>query len=723
MKKNYVSASREYTTLQKAVPSPYMRRSFTLKERAVSAELSVSGLGYYRLYLNGKDITKGHLAPYTSNPDHVCYYDVYDVAEHLVPGENVIGFRLGNGLINGFGSGVWQFDTFEGRGAPRVAFELSVTTQTEEIFLDATEGVVTHPSGLLRDELRLGEWFDASREIEGWACPGFDDSGWEAAVAAEKPRGVLKKCECEPIRVIRELAPVSITPEDDGYLYDFGTNSAGVCRIRIKGERGQTVTLRHGEVLLGGRFFNGNIIYTSPGREYYADNQTVVFTCSGGEDDYTPMFCYAGFRYVLVKGITEAQATKDLLTYLVMSSDLDSIGSFECSDERINTLWRMVDNANRSNLYYFPTDCPHREKNGWTGDASLSADQMILQYDLSRSWREWLVNIRASQNARGELPGIVPTSGWGFAWGNGPTWDSVLFNLPYMLYKYRGELDAARECAHSMVRYLEYIMSRRSADGTVAVGLGDWVPVGKDAQDYDAPLALTDSVMVMDMARKAADMLGAIGNTHGAAYARGIYEDMRETVRRVLVDTENMLVAGDCQSSQSIALYYGVFDEGERERAFEHLKRQIHDKGDTFDCGFIGMHCIFHVLSEHGEDGLAFRMITHDGFPSYTDLIKQGQTAIWEHFIDRAEFPNEKSYNHHFLGDISRWFMTRLAGLNVVDSTTVRLTPSTADGALTHARAHYDLPLGRVEVEWHLDPDGDMVLSYTAPDGVTVTRG
>ena len=722
MKKKFISATEAYSTLEKAVASPYLRRSFILNSELKKSEIRVCGLGFYRLFVNGKDITKGHLAPYISNPEHYCYYDTYDISAWLHTGENVIGFRLGNGFMNSFGGGVWDFDKAVWRGAPRLAFELDIQTESESISICADECVLTHPSGILRDELRLGEIYDATEELTGWAEPGFDVSDWTPAIRVESPSGELIASDVEPITIIREICPVSITEEDDGFLYDFGINSAGVWKLKVKGERGQQIVFRHAEFLDNGRFYNENLGFNSQGYEFYNDNQTVKFICSGQMDEYVPNFCYFGFRYVLVKGITKEQATKDLLTYLVMSSDIATIGGFSCSDERINTLWQMVDNANRSNFYYFPTDCPHREKNGWTGDASLSADQMVLQYDVSRSWRQWLDNICAAQDERGTIPGIVPTAGWGFAWGNGPAWDSVLFNLPYTLYKYRGELDAIRRSKESMLKYLRYIMTRRSENGVIAIGLGDWVPVGKDSHHYDAPLALTDSVMVMDMARKAVEMLHAIGDNVAASYAESIYTEMRGVIRRELIDEETMLVLGDCQSSQAIAIYYGVFDECEKERAFSHLLRQIHAKDDTFDCGFIGMHCIFHVLSDMGESGLAFRMITHDGFPSYTDLIKQGQTAMWEHFIEYDDRPYDKSMNHHFLGDISRWFMTRLAGLNVVDSETVRLTPSTADGAITSASAYYDLPKGRVEVSWKLDSNGKISLTYTAPEGVKVIQ-
>jgi len=720
MKKKFIKATKEYTTLECGVPVPLMRRSFTLHGEIKSAEIFIAGLGLYKLFVNGVEITKGYLAPYISNPDDIIYYDSYSCADCLREGENVIGVMLGNGFLNCPGGKVWNFDKVDYRDAPKLAIEVKIEAGDEIISFDADEAFLTHPSALLLDDLRLGETYDASLEIDGWAEPGLDTAGWTPAIYAEPPRGEMRLCEAEPIVARDEIKAVKIFPEDGAFIYDFGVNTAGVWRLKIKGDKGQKIVLWHGEQLTkDGKFENRNIRFYGEGREFYSEyNQTYRITCSGGEDVYVPHFSYIGYRYVKVEGLKPEQATEELLTYIPLQGDFATIGGFSCSDERLNKLFGMVDIANRSNLLYFPTDCPHREKNGWTGDASMSADQMILQYDLEPMWLEWLRNIRKAQNDRGELPGIVPTGGWGFAWGNGPTWDSVLFNLPYMLYKYRGSTTAARECAHAMVRYLEYAMTRRSEDGTIAIGLGDWVPVNKSADAYDAPLALTDSVMVMDMARKACEMLSAIGYTHQAAFADGIYRDMRETVRRELVDLDTMLVKGDCQSSQAIALYYGVFEPCESRRAFSHLKRQIEQKRGAFDCGFIGMHCIFHVLSIFDESELAMSMITRPEFPSYTRLIDEGVTALPEQFLIYDEYyPN--SLNHHFLGDVSRWLMTRLAGLKVIDHKTVEIDPQTVAG-IDYAEAYYMLPAGEVRVRWERLDNGEINVEYTAPEGVTV---
>jgi len=719
MKKNFIKATENYCDLDTHVAAPLLRRSFVLPAAVTEATVSICGLGFYRLFINGREITKGHIAPYVSNPDHICYYDTYNVTKELTVGENVIGVILGNGFQNCFGGIVWDFDKADFRGAPRLALEFHATdVNGEEIFFEADKQFKTAPSPILFDDIRLGEIYDAREEQADWCCVGFDDRAWKNALAAETPRGELRLCEAEPIAVLREISPVCVTKHGEAYLYDFGVNTAGICRLNVEAERGQTITLWHGEILKDGEFYNNTTCFNPKKFPFYEKyNQTVRYIASGkGRETYTPSFSYQGFRYVLVEGITEEQATTDLLTYLVMSSDIKTIGGFTCSDERVNTLCDMVINADRSNIFYFPTDCPHREKNGWTGDASLSADHMVLLYDLERSWRVWLDNIRKTQDEAGAIAEIVPTAGWGMG-KNGPAWHSVLFNLPYMLYKFRDNTEVIRENAHAMLGYLSYVFSQRATDGTVAIGLGDWCPVGKSRPD--APRVLTDSVMVMDIAQKAAEMFHAIGYTHEAAYAEGIYREMRETVRRELIDFETMTVKGNCQTSQCFPLYYGVFEADEEQKAFDRLIELIEEKNNTFDCGFLGLHVLFHVLSRFGRADLAYKLIMNRDFPGYGYLIEVGETALIEHFMPD---PSEcGSHNHHFLGDIIRWFTFNIAGMEILDSKTVRVAPADIEG-IDWAEAWYELPSGRVTVCWTKDEKGAKKIEVTAPEGVTVIK-
>ena len=718
MNKHYIKATDDFSGAYHAVPAPLLRRSFNLSACPDRATLEISGLGFYFLTVNGTDITKGHLAPYISSPDDYCYYDVYDVAPYLHEGENVIGIWLGNGFMNPFGGEVWDFQLAEFRGAPRVAIDFTAVIGEEEVSFIADDRFRTHPSPVVFDDMRIGETYDARLEIDGWDLPGFDDSDWTPALPAETPRGELRLATAEPIRVMREIKPVSITKQGDAYLYDFGVNTAGLCRLKIRGEQGQALTMWHGEELVDGLFNNDRIRFSTNKYPFYKEyNQTERYTLRGDKEEiFTPKFIYYGFRYVLVEGLTEEQATEDLLTYLVMSSDIKTVGGFSCSDERVNTLYNMAVNSDRSNFFYFPTDCPHREKNGWTGDASMSSDHMTLMYDVETSYREWLANIRKSQRDDGALPGIIPTGGWGFDWGNGPVFDSVIVNLPYMLWKYRGCTEVVEENAHAIMRYLEYAVRQCKADGTVEYGLGDWCPVGRACDDYNTSPCLVVSIMIMDIAKKAAEMFASVGYAHQCAFAQGIYEDMRRSIRKVFIDQTTM-TAGDSQSAQGMCLYYGVFDESEREEANRRLIEIVHRDGDRFTSGFVGMHSIFHAIADAGESKLAYYMITRDGYPSYAHLIDKGETSLVERFMPDGR--SCSSHNHHFMGDIARWFTVYLAGLHVIDHETVEICPHIMDG-MDYAEAYYDLPKGRVSVKWHRE-NGEIKVCHEAPEGVKVT--
>ena len=698
MNKQFIKATEKACSFDEYIASPYLRKSFELDFVPEKAELSICGLGFYVLCINGKEITKGALAPYISNPDDYCYYDTYDVKSMLVEGENVIGIMLGNGMFNAFSGVVWDFQKAEWLGAPRMSLEFIAEGDNKKLEFIADESFKVHPSPVIFDDLRMGEYYDANLEIEGWNKAGFDDSAWDNAMKAETPRGELKLCTAEPIKVMYEIKPVSVKKQTGGYLYDFGINTAGVCRLKINAKKGQKITFWHAELLKDGELDFSSTIFDGPDVQFYKEySQKDIYIAKGeGEEIYIPKFTYHGFRYVFVEGIEEEQATDDLLTYLVMNSDLKRIGGFECSDEVSNTLFEMVKRSDLANFYYFPTDCPHREKNGWTGDAAVSAERMVLLYDVEKSWREWLGNIRKAQNDRGELPGIVPTTGWGYNAWNGPSWDTVIFNLPYELYKKRGNVEAIKENAHAMVRYLEYILTRRSENGTIAVGLGDWVPVGRHPSDYVSPLALTDSIMVMEMARKASEMFDAVGYKHSKAFADSIYADMYETIRRELVDFSTMTAAGECQTSQAMALYYGLFKENEEQKAFEKLLNLVHRNDDKFDCGFLGMRVIFHVLAEFGEAELAYDMITRKEYPSYGYWIETGETTLCEAFQPTVKCG---SHNHHFLGDIGNWYISAVAGLRIVNSEKVLISPNFIN-QLDYASAYHDLPKGRVSVSW-----------------------
>ena len=713
----FISATRDYADFDYPVPAPYLRRSFQLSDTPLSAELLITGLGFYRLFINGHEITKCILAPYISNPDDIVYYDLYSVAEYLQPGENVIGVQLGNGMQNCFGGYVWDFEQAKWRGAPKMAMRLDLTTASgETMTLESDESFKTHASPLIFDDLRCGEYYDARLELDGWCSPGFDDRSWSAALPAEQPRGEKRLCTASPIVTSQELAPVSITPYAEGYLYDFGVNTAGVCRLRIvDAAPGQEIYTSHCEWFHDGILDQNNINFGDRGDPRAVHVQCNRYICRGlSVEEYTPAFAFYGFQYVYVKGITAQQAVPELLTYQVMHGDFKEIGTFNCSDEIANQLQLMTRCSDLANFFWFPTDCPHREKNGWTGDAALSAEHFLLNLTVEDSLREWMRNLAAAQAPNGSLPGIVPTGGWGFAWGNGPAWDQVLIEIPYLLYRLRGDLDCAREHGVAIFRYLQYIAHRRDKRGLVAIGLGDWCPPGRGSSDYKSPLAVTDTAICMDILRKSAILFKQLGWHLEEQFALDLYWELRAAFRKYLIDFATMTVAGDCQTSQAVGLYYDIFEPGEKPAAFARLREQIARCDDHLDCGIVGLRVIFHVLADFGEADLAYKMITRSDYPSYGNWIARGATSMWEFFQPEGGVVN--SLNHHFFGDISSWFIQKVAGIRpnpYCEDVAETLIAPCFVGQLSFVEASYVAPDGSVQVRWERSEDG-VILKVSA---------
>lgn len=710
---SFIRAGAEFCTRERHVPAPYFRRCFEIGASVRSAKLLICGLGYYELYLNGTNITKGHLAPYRSNPDDILYYDAYELAPILAPGKNALGILLGNGIQNDFGSYVWDFDKARFRGAPQTAFSLEIeyeNGQTQSVSSD--EQTLTAPSPILFNDLHYGEYYDARLEIPGWALPDFDDRAWKPAQPAPIPRGETRLCEAEPITVREELAPVSVTERSGVYIYDFGVNTAGLCRLSVKGQAGQKLLLRYFETLVDGEPFVENIRYYTTDRI-----QEDEYTCRGGETEiYVPHFTYHGFRYVAVSGITPQQAAPSLLTLLVMSSNLRTRGSFSCDYETVNRIQEATVRSDIANFFYFPTDCPQREKNGWTADAALSAEQTLLNLSVENSYREWMRSIYKAMGDQGQLPGIVPTTGWGFNWGNGPAWDSVVAYLPYYTYRMRGDRRIIEEAVIPLMRYLNYLDSCRNENGLIAVGLGDWCQPARDAAAYVAPLAVTDSILSADIAQKCAFIFDVLGKSLQRDFALALAKELRKAVRTHLIDSETLIVSGNCQTSQAMALYYGCFEPEEEEQAFAHLLRLIQEKNGHMDTGVLGGRVLFRLLADCGEAELAFNMIVRPDFPSYGNWIARGATSLWEEF--HPEGGRIASLNHHFWGDVSAWFYEYLGGIRLnptgYDTANVNVQPIFIS-QLSHVCAEHETPHGILRTEWIRTTGGVCLTVEAAP--------
>ena len=734
----FVSAGREYSSYAKHIRAPLFRKSFVLQNKPEQAEILITGLGFYRLFVNGTDITKGFLAPYISNTDQLIYYDAYDLAPYLTEGENVIGVMLGDGMQNLI-TNVWDFDKVVFTSAPKLALTCEIVDHEQTLSFEAdsfvcTEGPITF------NNHRCGVHYDARLELDGWNKPGFDASDWRAPIKPDPPRGKAKLCEADPIVVRSEYPAVSVrvgevepyTPRGDvreavpyipvegnppytgGYIYDFGKNSAGIYRLTIRNTTpGQKISLQCAETLTK----EGKLDYRNI--DFYPDGyaQRDIYICRGGEQEvYIPSFTYHGYRYLYVHGIREDQATLELLTYVEINTRLQKRVAFACSDERVNALYAICDNSDQSNFHYFPTDCPQREKNGWTGDAAASSEHMVMTLSVENSWREWMTNMRYVQDVAGRIPGIVPTVEWGFDWCSGPAWDRVIFDLPYYTYIYRGETAMITENAHMMLRYLEWLTRMQDKHGIVHEGLGDWCAAGRGGGDYAVPLGFTNGIMIMDMCRKASVMFRAVGLNLHAAFAEALGAQSKAATRKQYLDTATMTIEGGYQTGQAMAVYYDLLEPGEKKQAVEVLVDLIHKADDHMSVGYLGARVIFHVLSDFGYTDLAYKMITRDDNPSYGEILKEGFTTMPECFM--TDIHQCGSYNHHFFCDIKQWFLRQLGGINVNpdedDPNMIFLKPHFAS-ELDFVNAEYEAPGGKISVSWKRN--GEQILLSVKKQG------
>lgn len=702
----YIAAGAEYSTRQKHVNAPLFRKEFSMEGKPKIAVLRIACVGFYRLFLNGKEITKGYLAPYISNCNDTVYYDDYEVSG-LLCADNVLCVMLGNGFANATDFDIWQFESSPFRRSP--CFSLSLVCDGKQT-LATDKTFEVYDSAITFDDLRCGEWYDARlyRE-ELFRLSGAPLAGHRKPVFVDMPRGELVKCDVEPILEERRFTAKSITPSGKGYIYDFGEDNAGLVCLRIDGKSGQKITLDFGEVVVDGKLNKDNIVC-----DFVCDNykwnyvQHDEYICVDGWQTWAPSFTYHGFRYVYVEGLLPEQATVDTLQYVVLHSDVKQRATFRCSDETLNRIYDITLRSDLSNLFYIPTDCPQREKNGWTADAALSAEQFLYTFDCGKTLAEWLVNVCKAQRSDGMMPGIVPTYGWGFNWGNGPAWDCVIAEIPYQLYRFYGDEKIVLSSLPTILRYFDFISTVTNADGLVEFGLGDWCEAETEqCHEYSTPVTYTNALTLLDMANKTLYMLDGIegDNAQQTATVRAARQTFLQNFRNNYVKDGRITV--ETQTALAMAITSGALTADEEAKAHADLVALLQARNCRFEVGVIGAKHLFDALSKFGDTDLAVKTIVGPDYPSYGYMLANGATTLWESFYKlsadgvmwRSNGQKVDSLNHHFWGSVIGWFYRVIGGLDVLSPSEVTITlPQT--NAITHAELSYENQGKKINVAW-----------------------
>lgn len=695
----FVCAGKDFCTREKHVGAPLLRKVFSCEPNFKTAVITIAAVGFYRLFLNGKELTKGFFAPYISNPDDFVYADEYEVSS-LLKQQNVLCILLGNGFSNAMDGGVWDFERAPWRASPKAALRLVCDG---ELLLSSDESFETHVSPITFDDLRAGERYDARLVREELFCAEYDGASAKRALIAAPPKGEMRLCAAQPVAITERAAPVSVTPCQNGYVYDFGCHGAGVYELRINARAGQTLDLTFAEVLQHGvpDFANTTCGDKSPAGYVQHD----VYICREGEQTYTPSFTYHGFRYVFVQGLEQEQATPSLLTALWLTNAAPQTGAFSCDNAVLNGVEACTVRSDRANLVVIPTDCPQREKNGWTGDTFLSAEQFLYHFDCGASLREWLRNVCKAQKPTGQLPGIVPTAGWGFAWGNGPAWDGVLIELTYQLYRFYGDASVVEENIQAILRYFDYLKTKVNESGCIAFGLGDWCETGTLCEDgYSTPNEVTDTLLCIRLAQTAAKLCEVVGKS-GASLLAFREELLGAFRKKYLVNGETTVKT---QTAQAMAIGCGAVPSVDLPRAHAALKAFVERENGRFRVGVIGAKYLFDALASGGNTELAFGALARNDFPSFGYWLDRGATTLWEAFhrlkdeegvFEREDGGRILSLNHHFWGSVTAFFYRVIAGIDVLGANMVAIQPHFIE-SLSNVFARTGNGKNAIAVQW-----------------------
>jgi alpha-L-rhamnosidase len=715
-------SGEEYDDLANGLaPSPYLRREFPLDKPVSRARFYATARGVYELYINGNRVGNHVLAPGWTDYDRRIQYQTYDVTPLLADGPNALGAVIGDGWFAGFVG----FDP-KHRGAhygarPQLLAQLNVEYEdgtTESLATDGSWRCSTGP--ILFSDLLMGESYDARREMPGWAEPGFDDSGWYGVEAEEIEDTNLVAQPDEGIRVIEELEAKTITePESGRYVFDLGRNMVGWVRLKVEGEAGTKVTLRHAEAL-------------NPDGTIYTENlrsarQTDTYILKGdGEEVYEPRFTFHGFRYVEVTGYP-GEPQPGAITGRVVHSATPKSGSFECSSSLVDKLQENIVWGQRGNFLSVPTDCPQRdERLGWMGDAQIFVRTASFNMDVAAFFEKWMADVQDAQSPEGAFPDVAPLlRGSGLIdlrWG-APAWGDAGVILPWTIYRTYDDTRIVERHYDAMARWMEYLheanpgLIRKNRMGN---NYGDWLsPKG----DHTPKHLLATAYWAYD-AKLMAEMAEATGRHDDASEYRDLNERIKAAFEKAFVSPDGR-IEGDTQTCYLLALHMELLPEELRSAAADHLVRTIEREDWHLSTGFVGVGYVCPVLTEAGYTDVAYRLLGNETYPSWGYTILNGATTIWERWDGWTEAgfqsPNMNSFNHYSLGSVGEWLYRYVAGIDLGTPGYGRIVIRPCPGGnLTHARGVYDSVRGRISSSWKIE-DGRFVLEAFIPPNTTAT--
>ncbi len=709
----------------KSDPMPLFRKTFMAGRRVQSARLYITGLGYYEAFINGERVGDRVLDPGWTTYRKQVLYSVYDITSMINNGDNVIAVTLGNGWWNPLPFklfGRWDLRDYQQTGRPCLRAEIHLRYDDSTTDIIATDNSwLTRRGPVVRNNVYLGEHYDARLEIAGWNTLRQKTDSWTNSTEVEGPQGVLTVQMQPPIRVTTELHPVSVREHKPGvFIADFGQNFAGVIQIRVKGPAGTKINFRYGE----GLFDDGSLnvmttvatqikkggIRGGPGAPETAWQEDSYTLKGKGLETWSPRFTFHGFRYVEITG-WPGKPTIDDIEGLRMNSDLEPNGKFLCSNEFLNQLHGVVQWTFLSNVFSVQSDCPGREKMGYGADIAVTANAFMYNYNMTHFYGKTLHDYRNEQRPLGGMTEIAPFTGIadrGYGDLSGPLgWQLVFPYLQEQMYQFYGDKRIVDANYEPLQKQIEFLKSQAKYN------LFFW-----DISDHEAldpkPEGLTASAFYYAHLRLAARFAGLLGKKDDSI----AYTTLSQQVRRAIVRQYHIPGTGrfdnGTQSAQLFALWYDLTPEkAESLNAFLSELKRHHGHLST---GIFSTKMFFDVMRENDLGETAYQVVNVKDFPGWRYMLENGATTLWETWAFPETGP---SRNHPMFGSVDEWFYRSLLGINpgAPGFSHVIIKPQPA-GDLAWAKGSYRSIRGEIESSWVRKGD-TFTLNVMIPANVT----
>ncbi len=680
----------------------YLRKEFSLNKKVQLGRLYICGLGHYELRINGKKIGNRILDPSWTDYNKLVLYSTYDI--NLLKDKNVISVILGNGRV---------LDKY-GFDYPKLILQLYIQYQdgtNELICSDDTWKVSQGP--ILENGIYYGEKYDARLEMPGWDCPNFNDSKWGNSVIVKGAK--LASQMIQPIRATEILKPQKLYSTSPGvYICDFGQNFTGYIRLRVHGPRDSKIKVRHSEII--DKYGNLNL---ATNRGALA---TDIYILKGdGEEIFEPHFTYHGFRYTEITGFPGVP-TKENIEGLFIHTDVPKTGDFYCSNDLINNIHKNIIWGQLSNFMSIPTDCPQRdERHGWMGDAQLTIEEAIFNFDTIRFYIKYLRDIKLCQKDNGALSDVVPPY-WGF-YPADPAWGTAYITIAWYLYWYYNDTRVFEDNYESMLKYVNHL--QRNTDGNILYKFGkygDWCPPGSIVSRKTPIEQVCTWYYYHDtlFLSKIAQILGK-DKDYNELFERSekIKESYNEKFLRDAYVIPKLSITDRTisQTSNILPLYLDMVPESKKKKVVSTLLHCIIEDHDYhLDTGIVGTRYLWDVLDKYNYPDVAYKIVTQESYPGYGYMIKEGATTLWERW-EKLEGSGMNSHNHIMLGSVDTWFFKSLAGISSIEQAwkKIRIKPFIPSD-LKYASGSLKTIKGIIYSSWERH-DGFLKISIKIPIG------